>query len=111
VRSVFRLAALRGKSIGEVLDESDPIELAHWRVFAKVEPMGDERLDILFARLSSLVHNASMTKVADLKQPSDFLTDFWKTPEQRQAEADRKAALELEAWAAQQNAMLAQRGK
>jgi hypothetical protein len=74
----LRLAQALGKSLPELRADLTPGDFARWRAFDAVEPMGERRLDFLFALLRRTV----IALVA--KQPPDLdklLPDWWAKPE------------------------------
>ena len=67
-------------TVGELQDRISYEEFYQWLAFMSVEPIGDRRLDLHFAMLSTLIANVNR----DPKQRSkpfelnDFMIDFWE---------------------------------
>jgi hypothetical protein len=63
-------------------------EFSEWLAFQRHEPIGVERLDILFASLSALLANVNRDEKQrpEPYQMSDFLIEWW-----REAEPERAA--------------------
>lgn len=69
-----------GMPVGELLRRISSRELTEWNAFANVEPIGDERQDIRFAVLASVIANAYRDAE---RHPApfeviDFLFDWWE---------------------------------
>jgi hypothetical protein len=54
---MFDLALRLGKTVGELERELTPTELSYWIAYNEISPISDHRMDLLFALLTSEVHN------------------------------------------------------
>jgi hypothetical protein len=64
-------------SLTEGLANISSRELSEWMAFDAVEPIGDSRLDLLFAYLMAVTVNLHKSKDDQAAKVEDFLLDFW----------------------------------
>jgi hypothetical protein len=76
-------------TVGELLNRINSRELTEWMIFDKHEPIGDARMDVLFALSDSILANVNRNP-AVRKEPfsiSDFIPDWWAVPKSPKEEA------------------------
>jgi hypothetical protein len=82
-----------GRTVAELSAVMTTDELARWMAYARTYPIGDERMDYLFANLCAVVCNSAgakkrgggqfgikdflMFKVKDLRTPVQFMRDLF----------------------------------
>lgn len=72
----FRLASLAGcASVDEFLDRTTSSQLAEWRAYTRVEPLWNERLEILLASIAAVLANQWRGENDEPVSPKDFM--FW----------------------------------
>jgi len=79
-------------TVGELLDRISSRELTEWMIFDQHEPIGDARMDVLFALLDSILANVNRNPVVR-REPystSDFLPDWWVVPKSPEEEAQER---------------------
>lgn len=69
---LFRLAGHLGRTVAEIEEMSHP-ELMEWVAFSRIEPIGDARLDYLFALLMQTMASCWSSSKHKLQ---DFLPDW-----------------------------------
>lgn len=63
-----------GCSVRELLERIDSRELTEWEAFERLEgPIGDARLDQLFAALQATIANVNRSKKSKAYEPQQFL--------------------------------------
>jgi hypothetical protein len=62
-------------------------EFAQWLAYMRHEPVGEDRLDVLFAHLSALLANINRDEKqrAEAYTMKDFLIDWWQESQESQA--------------------------
>lgn len=89
----MRLALALGISLSE-LDAMPAREVTEWELFQREEPIGEERMDYRFARITAMYANAHREKLA----PARPMSEFTWLPELNRKPADRsRSGLELAA--------------
>lgn len=75
--------------VGELLDRVSSRELTEWMIFDKHEPVGDARMDVLFALLDSILANVNRNPVVrkETFTIADFIPDWWPVPQSPEQEA------------------------
>ena len=85
--------ALGWPSVEWGLERISGRELSEWIAFDAVEPIGDRRLDLLFAYLMAVTVNLHRGKDDKAAKVEDFLLDFWagegREPEPQSLEEQR----------------------
>lgn len=72
----FRLASLSGcASVDELLERTTSRQLAEWRAYTRVEPLWNERLEILLASIAAVLANQWRSENDDPVSPRDFM--YW----------------------------------
>ena len=79
------LALRLGMSVREAQEKIGEDEFNHWLAFNRIQPIGDDRMDVLFAMLSSLTANINRQKGQRSYNFNDFLPQ-WRP--KRQSEED-----------------------
>ena len=69
----FRLALRLGMSVEKLERTVSARELAEWEAFDSIDPIGDERGDLLMGILASLMANMNRKKGSKAYRPSDFM--------------------------------------
>lgn len=64
-------------SVEEGLANISSRELSEWMAFDAVSPIGENRLDLLFAYLMAVTVNLHKSKDDQPAKVEDFLLDFW----------------------------------
>jgi len=73
-------------------------ELSEWIAYDAVSPIGESRLDLLFAYLMAVLVNVHKGKDDTPASPEDFLIDFWAERVEREPEQsleEQRAILEM----------------
>lgn len=58
-------------------------DLREWMAFFRLEPPGEQRLELMLAQLTAMTFNRYKKEDAPLKTPQDFLPDYGSTAEER----------------------------
>lgn len=70
----FRLASLAGcASVDEFLARTTSHQLAEWRAYTRVEPLWNERLEILLATIAAVLANQWRGENDEPASPRDFM--------------------------------------
>lgn len=80
----------------ELLERISARELTAWSVLYGLEPWGERRLDVNTAYLCSFLANLLRgSEEAKPFEPSAFLIDFWRDPDERPKPADPRSIFEF----------------
>lgn len=55
-------------------------ELLEWQLIARREPFGEDKVELLFARLMALTVNINTDAKSRKRTASEFVTDYWPKP-------------------------------
>ncbi len=91
-RFAFRLAALFGCTVRELLARIDARELAEWQAYFRLEPFGEERADWRQAQTTAMLANVNLAKNAKPIDPSLFIFGH-EPPKQETSLADQIRAV------------------
>jgi hypothetical protein len=70
----------------------DSAELQAWKEYYALEPWGEERMDLRFARLMAQIHNALKSTGSRALSAADFLLDFLSDPDDKDSATQQAAA-------------------
>ncbi|PCI51396.1 MAG: hypothetical protein COB49_01965 [Alphaproteobacteria bacterium] len=80
-RFAFRLAALLGCTVRELLARIDARELAEWQAYYRLEPFGEERADWRTAQTTAMIANVNLGKDARPIEAGIFMYGYQPEPE------------------------------
>jgi hypothetical protein len=70
--------------VREAQERIDSREFAEWMAFDQIDPVGDERTDLMLAQLAALFFNANRDSGTSARSPADFMPFTEKTKDDRQ---------------------------
>ena len=84
-----KLALRLGMTVREVQEKVDAKEFAMWVAYDRMNPIGDDRVDLLFGSLSALIFNIKRGKRTPSKTANEFMPRWSieasrQTPEEMQ---------------------------
>jgi hypothetical protein len=68
-------------TVAELLDRMSSRELAEWMAYERIEPSGQERIELMIAQLTALFFNVHRAEGASAKSAEDFLLRQHEEPE------------------------------
>ena len=94
-RFAFRLAALLGCTVRELLIRIDARELAEWQAYYRLEPFGEERADWRQAQTTAVIANVNLGQVGRPIEAGIFMYGYEPEPEPSLADQIRQVFGEM----------------
>jgi len=82
------LAGHLKKTVGELLDTMDSLELSEWMAFASLEPLDGDRGDIHAAQVCSVLANQWRSKEQKPVEVVDFIPDWYAVQKPKKSNFD-----------------------
>jgi Protein of unknown function (DUF4035) len=99
------LALRLGRTVGELLDTMDSVELSEWMAYDHLSPIGDERQDLMSGIIASTIANANRSSSRAPFRPADMVPKWGKWGVKfQEPSSPQDLKQSLLAWAAAHNA-------